>query len=148
MKRSKNLRIKVSGCFNSCGQHHVADIGFYGNSRNVSGYTVPHFQVMLGGQVDEQCRQYGLAMGAVPSKRDPGGRADRSTVLCAQASEGTETLSGIRAAASARKRSRTMVEDLTEVPAARRGSDFYSDWGDPREFTSATWASASAPARW
>ena len=26
----KNLRIKVSGCFNSCGQHHIADIGFYG----------------------------------------------------------------------------------------------------------------------
>jgi sulfite reductase (ferredoxin) len=43
------LRIKVSGCFNSCGQHHVADIGFYGNSRNKNGYTVPHFQVMLGG---------------------------------------------------------------------------------------------------
>ncbi len=33
----KNLRIKVSGCFNSCGQHHVADIGFYGISRNVEG---------------------------------------------------------------------------------------------------------------
>ncbi len=46
----KGLRIKVSGCFNSCGQHHVADLGFYGNSRNVSGYTVPHFQVMLGGK--------------------------------------------------------------------------------------------------
>src|SRR5688500_17749119 len=46
----RNLRIKVSGCFNSCGQHHIADIGFYGNSRNIGGYTVPHFQVMLGGQ--------------------------------------------------------------------------------------------------
>ena len=44
------LRIKVSGCFNSCGQHHVADIGFFGNSRKVDGYTVPHFQVVLGGR--------------------------------------------------------------------------------------------------
>ena len=33
----KGLRIKISGCFNSCGQHHVADIGFYGNSKNVAG---------------------------------------------------------------------------------------------------------------
>src|SRR5277367_4270901 len=32
----QNLRIKVSGCFNSCGQHHLADIGFYGNSRNIN----------------------------------------------------------------------------------------------------------------
>ena len=46
----RGLRIKVSGCFNSCGQHHVADLGFYGNSRNVNGYTVPHFQVILGGK--------------------------------------------------------------------------------------------------
>ncbi|MFP8874352.1 MAG: nitrite/sulfite reductase, partial [Myxococcota bacterium] len=30
-----NLHIKVSGCFNSCGQHHLADIGFYGNSRKI-----------------------------------------------------------------------------------------------------------------
>ncbi|MBW2725846.1 MAG: nitrite/sulfite reductase, partial [Deltaproteobacteria bacterium] len=31
----KALRVKISGCFNSCGQHHLADIGFYGNSRKV-----------------------------------------------------------------------------------------------------------------
>ena len=31
----KNLRIKISGCFNSCGQHHIADLGFYGMSINV-----------------------------------------------------------------------------------------------------------------
>ena len=65
----RDLRIKVSGCFNSCGQHHVADIGFYGNSRNVGGYTVPHFQVMLGGQWDRNAGSYALALGAVPSKK-------------------------------------------------------------------------------
>ena len=67
----RGLRIKISGCFNSCGQHHVADIGFYGNSRNVGGYTVPHFQVMLGGQWSHNAGSFGLALGAVPSKRIP-----------------------------------------------------------------------------
>src|SRR6202140_3891120 len=46
----RNLHIKISGCFNSCGQHHVADLGFYGVSRKMSGYAVPHFQVVLGGE--------------------------------------------------------------------------------------------------
>jgi len=46
----QNLHIKISGCFNSCGQHHVADLGFYGVSRKMSGYAVPHFQVVLGGE--------------------------------------------------------------------------------------------------
>ena len=51
---SRSLRIKISGCFNSCGQHHVADLGFYGVSRNKGGYAVPHFQVVLGGAMDRQ----------------------------------------------------------------------------------------------
>ena len=78
--RSENLRIKVSGCFNSCGQHHVADLGFYGNSRNVGGYTVPHFQVMLGGKWTRERRLVrAWRSGSVPSKRIPDlvDRADR-----------------------------------------------------------------------
>src|SRR5580658_1981415 len=46
------LHIKVSGCFNSCGVHHVADLGFYGVSRTINGYKVPHCQVLLGGLWD------------------------------------------------------------------------------------------------
>ena len=67
----RGLRIKVSGCFNSCGQHHVADLGFYGVSRKRNKITVPHFQVVLGGQWQENAGSYGLAMGAVPSRKIP-----------------------------------------------------------------------------
>ena len=67
----RNLRIKISGCFNSCGQHHIADIGFYGVSKTIKGYTVPHFRVVLGGKWADNAGAYGLAMGAVPSKRIP-----------------------------------------------------------------------------
>jgi sulfite reductase (ferredoxin) len=67
----RGLRIKISGCFNSCGQHHVADLGFYGVSRNKNGYTVPHFQVVLGGEWTNNAGAYGLAIGAVPSRRVP-----------------------------------------------------------------------------
>ena len=67
----QGLHIKISGCFNSCGQHHVADLGFYGVSRHIDGYTVPHFQVVLGGQWQENAGSYGLAIGAVPAKRIP-----------------------------------------------------------------------------
>ena len=67
----KGLRIKVSGCFNSCGQHHVADLGFYGNSRHVGNYTVPHFQVMIGGKWLANGGSYGLAIGSIPSKAIP-----------------------------------------------------------------------------
>ena len=67
----QNLHIKISGCFNSCGQHHVADLGFYGVSRKVSGYAVPHFQVVLGGEWTNNAGSYGLPMVAIPSKNIP-----------------------------------------------------------------------------
>src|SRR5215471_712062 len=60
----RGLHIKVSGCFNSCGQHHAADLGFYGMNRTKNGYAVPHFQVILGGQWHENGGSYGLAIGA------------------------------------------------------------------------------------
>ena len=67
----QSLHIKISGCFNSCGQHHVADIGFYGVARGVRGFKVPHFQVVLGGQWEENAGSYGLPIVAIPSKRIP-----------------------------------------------------------------------------
>ena len=67
----QNLHIKISGCFNSCGQHHVADLGFYGVSRKMAGYAVPHFQVVLGGEWESNAGSYGLPVVAVPSKNIP-----------------------------------------------------------------------------
>ncbi len=40
-------------------------------SRVKNGYAVPHFQVMLGGEWEHNAGSYGLAIGAVPSKRIP-----------------------------------------------------------------------------
>jgi len=68
---AKNLHIKCSGCFNSCGQHHVADLGFLGVSRNVNGRRVAHFQLVVGGELAKNGGTYGLAIGAIPSKRVP-----------------------------------------------------------------------------
>jgi len=45
----KDLKIKISGCMNSCGQHGLAHIGFHGSSVKASGKVVPAVQVMLGG---------------------------------------------------------------------------------------------------
>jgi sulfite reductase (ferredoxin) len=67
----ENLHIKISGCFNSCGQHHVADLGFYGVSRKMAGHAVPHFQVVLGGEWANNGGSYGLPVVAIPSKRIP-----------------------------------------------------------------------------
>lgn len=45
----QNLKIKISGCMNSCGQHGLAHIGFHGSSVKANGKVLPAAQVMLGG---------------------------------------------------------------------------------------------------
>ena len=129
----KDLKIKISGCFNSCGQHHVADIGFYGVSRKSDNHAVPHFQVVLGGQWTENAGAYGLAVAAVPSKRVPEA-VQRITDFYVVEREPEETFQAfIKRAGKAKIR--TLLQDLTKVPAYAQDSSYYSDWGDPREYS-------------
>jgi len=129
----KDLKIKVSGCFNSCGQHHVADIGFYGNSRKIDGRTVPHFQVILGGQWTENAGSYGLAVGSVPSKAIPEA-VEALTEGYVQGREPNESFQSWMARIGKRN-AREIIKPFMKVPAYVDGPDFYSDWSDVREFT-------------
>jgi sulfite reductase (ferredoxin) len=129
----RNLRIKVSGCFNACGQHHVADIGFYGVSRNVGSYQVPHFQVVLGGKWSENGGSYGLAVMAVPSKRIPDVVLRLTGRFVRERAEGASFQDFVKQVGKAEIRA--MLEDLSRPPSHEAEPSFYSDWGDPRQFS-------------
>jgi sulfite reductase (ferredoxin) len=129
----KNLRIKVSGCFNSCGQHHIADIGFYGINRNVKGFQVPHFQVILGGKFHDNAGEYGVPIGAVPSKRVPEA-VSSITEFYVRKREKDERFQDFIGRIG-KKAVKDLLEDLTKIPAHEVDRSYYSDWGDPREFT-------------
>ena len=129
----RGLRIKISGCFNSCGQHHVADLGFYGNSRNIGNYTVPHFQVVLGGQWLENGGSYGLAIGSIPSKAIPQA-VMRITDRFVREKQGAENFQAW-CKRMGKKAMKEMIEDLSRVPPHAENPGFYTDWNDPRSFT-------------
>ncbi len=129
----KDLKIKISGCFNSCGQHHVADIGFFGNSRRRNGRTVPHFQVVLGGQWQQNGGSYGLAVGAVPSKRVPD-VLDTITSRYAverERGENFQTWIGRLGKVAVKE----MLKPFQEMPLYEERPELYTDWNDPREFS-------------
>ena len=127
----QKLHIKISGCFNSCGQHHIADLGFYGVSRKISGYAVPHFQVVLGGEWEHNAGSYGLPIVAVPSKNIPKVVARLTERYVADRTSG-ETFKEF-AKRTGKVQLKTMLDDLTKPPAGDRS--YFSDWGDPREYT-------------
>jgi len=68
----RNLSIKISGCPNSCGQHWIADFGFYGNARKVDGREIPYYQMLLGGGYDRDgVMRFGLAVQSIPARLAP-----------------------------------------------------------------------------
>jgi ferredoxin-nitrite reductase len=129
----QGLKLKVSGCFNSCGQHHTADVGFYGITRTIANRKVPHFQVLLGGRWKDNVGAYGLSVGSIPARNVPEllDRITRRFVEDRQGNEGFADFVG----RIGKQECRNLVEGLMNVPAYETDPSYYSDWGDPREFT-------------
>jgi sulfite reductase beta subunit-like hemoprotein len=62
--------IKISGCPNGCGQHHIASIGFQGSVRKLGSRAVPQYFVLVGGGcADEGTAHFGKVVSKVPVHR-------------------------------------------------------------------------------
>ena len=65
------VRINISGCTNSCGHHHTADIGFFGVERRAHGASAPGYQMLLGGHVGNERAEFGSKALRLPAKAAP-----------------------------------------------------------------------------
>ena len=69
---TRRIHVKMSGCPNGCGQHHIANIGFYGASIKVSGHTIPAYIPHIGGAYEGGEVRYGQRLKSrLPAKRVP-----------------------------------------------------------------------------
>ena len=69
---TRALNIKISGCPNGCGQHHVASIGFTGASIKVGDHTIPAYIPHVGGVFEGGEVKFGTRLKLrLPSKRIP-----------------------------------------------------------------------------
>lgn len=127
----KDLKIKVSGCPNSCGQHHIADIGFFGGSKAVGGHQVPTYNMLLGGHIDGEGASYAKQFMRVPAKKAPE-VVSRLLDLYKEQKQGSEKFRHFiaRVGFDALKKE---LEPLTVLPT-EPGSEIISDWGEAGEF--------------
>ena len=61
--------IRISGCPNGCGQHHIGSLGFQGSVRKVGGKAVPQYFVLVGGGVTDEGAHFGKVVAKVPARR-------------------------------------------------------------------------------
>jgi sulfite reductase beta subunit-like hemoprotein len=128
----RKLAIKVSGCPNSCGQHWIGDIGFYGNARKIDGKEVPYYLMLLGGGYDETgIMRFGVAVQSIPARLAP--EAVRRVLdHYIQNRENGETFRNyvIRHKVET---FRLLTNDL--VKPAEAFPEMYRDWGDEMEYS-------------
>lgn len=67
--RAAGLVVKVSGCPNGCGLHHVAGVGFQGGMRKIGGKAVPQYFVLAGGDPNGDTARFGRVVAKVPARK-------------------------------------------------------------------------------
>jgi sulfite reductase (NADPH) hemoprotein beta-component len=125
-------RIKISGCPNGCGQHHIATIGFQGSVRRLGSRAVPQYFVMIGGGATESGASFARLAAKVPARRIAE-TIDRLIALYARGRRAGESAPDFfrRLDVADVKLALHDLERLTEEEAT---AEDYVDLGEAKEF--------------
>ncbi len=127
------VRINISGCTNSCGQHHISDIGFFGAERRAHGKSAPGYQMLLGGYVGQEQIHFGEKALRLPAKNAPeaAARVVRRFNDERTAGEGFRTwmdrVGGATAVADG-------LRDLDHFPSPDEHPEYYADYDETGPF--------------
>ena len=130
----KDIRIKMSGCPNGCGLHHIANIGFHGAAlKGPDGQQVPAYELFLGGnygdnRVEDSRVGTRIPRVKVPAKAAPSVLKTIVSYYKKNRADESEKFNQFL--------DRVGLEELTEVAIAAEksaqdaapGSDMYVDW--------------------
>jgi sulfite reductase beta subunit-like hemoprotein len=131
-----SLDVKVSGCPNGCGQHHIAAVGFQGSLRKVDGRPAPQYFVMVGGGVGPDGATFGRLMAKIPARR--GGIAlERLADLYATERRGDETAAAYFQRVEAPK-VKALLADLEEMSAETAKPEDFIDLAEDHAFAPET----------
>jgi len=120
--------VKISGCPNGCGQHHVATIGFQGSVRKLDGQAVPQYFVMVGGGAEGEHTTFARLAAKVPARRVPDVLARLIALYRAERQADESARGFFRRVEVARVKA--VLRDLEELtPEAAEPSD-YIDLGE------------------
>ena len=127
----KDVSVKISGCHNSCAQHHIATIGLHGVGKRIGEHTAPFYELHLGGKVNGTAK-IGQMTVKLPAKSVSAAITHLIDVYRRDRKAG-EGLPGFidRVGKNALK---DELIPYTLVPAFADDSTFYYDWEAEEEF--------------
>ena len=129
----EHMSIKASGCPNSCGQHHIASIGFHGGAKKVNGVLTPHYEIFLGGRVSEDDVVFGTPVIKIPAKNGP--QVVRKTIDNYQAEKQPGETFGEFFDRKGKKHFRELLTPLVDLPGIEEAPEAYIDYGSTEKFS-------------
>ena len=127
------VRINISGCTNSCGQHHASDIGFFGAERRANGRAIPGYQMLLGGFVGDEQIHFGQKALRLPAKNAPVAAARVIRRFAEERKAGEPFQEWLSRSGGASKVAEGL-RDLDEIPTPDEAPDFYVDFDETSPF--------------
>jgi sulfite reductase (ferredoxin) len=130
---AEGVSIKISGCPNGCGQHHLGAIGFEGASTKQNMLQVPSYEMWAGGGNTPEGLRLGKRIGKVAAKKAPQAVEKLLATYTAEKT-GDETFyhwidrSGI-------DRLKELVSEFHDVGPLHKELDNYKDWGSDEVYT-------------
>jgi len=127
------LRIRISGCPNSCGHHHIAGIGLHGVGKKVHGKLAPHYQLHLGGGVSAERSVIGSSKLKIPAKNIPSAVIEIIKAY-RENRQGAEEFNQFierfgREAIGAR------LERFIQLPTPQEAPEYYQDYNNDQDFS-------------
>jgi sulfite reductase (ferredoxin) len=131
------VRTNISGCTNSCGQHHISDIGFFGAERRAHGRSAPGYQMLLGGYVGQEKVHFGEKALRLPAKAAPAAAVRVVGRFNDERSAGETFRSWMERSGGAKVIAATL-EDLAEFPDPELAPEFYVDYDETGPYAAET----------
>ena len=137
------IRTNISGCTNSCGQHHISDIGFFGAERRAHGQSAPGYQLLLGGYVGQEKIHFGEKALRLPAKNAPEAVV-RVVRRFNDEREPGEVFRSWMDRSGGAKIIADDLRDLDEFPTPEDGPEYYVDYGETGPYVAETGESECA----
>jgi sulfite reductase (ferredoxin) len=129
----EDFRLNLSGCPNSCGQHVIADLGFYGQARRKGQQMYPAYAIVAGARFADGEARLAQSIDNISARDLPSFTVDLLTVWVAKKGQYSSFAAFIDA--DGKKAIQDLCERYRDVPDFEQDKNYYYDWSAKDVFT-------------
>ncbi len=130
-----DFKIHVSGCPNTCGRHHAADLGFFGKvGRTQGGDSFPAYNILGGAQIKDGASRFAEKIEEISTKHVPQFVQDLLEIYISKKSQYATFLEYLENGGG-KNDIKFLAEKYRHVPSLAENKEYYFDWGSPEPFS-------------